>query len=112
MSSEILRLGALLAYAEHQYGELVAQESSLKDHYDLAMVVATARLDGKMTETAKRGYVLNNDPSIEDMKHNHIAAESDLARWKGVRDGLRASYDAVSRVVTIRGMELEMARGA
>lgn len=111
LTDEILRLGGLLAYAEHQYGVLAAQEASLKDRYDLRMTLATAALDKKLTETAKRSTILSTEPEVENMKIVHIQAETELLRWKGVRDGLRASYDAVSRVVTVRQMELELAKG-
>lgn len=111
MTSEILRLGQLLAYAEYQHGLALAESGRTKDHYDTAMLIATSRIEGKTTETAKRAYVLSNDSQAEKMKDAHTLADAELATWKGTRDALRASYDAVSRVVTIRQMELEMTRG-
>lgn len=112
--SELLqKFGAYLTYLETLMGQITSRRSTLKEGYDVAMMIATSKLQdsSKLTEKTKEATILQVNETLRQTKRLFIEEDAKLCIIKGLRDAYRISWDTVSRMITIKSLEAQITTG-
>ena len=71
-------------------------------------------MDGRLpnmkgaTVKEREAFVREADSEYQDMAREHQEAELELAELRGLRDGWKAVYDGVSRLISLYSTEMEL----
>lgn len=103
------KFGGYVAFLETQVGLLAGRRNALKNAYDAAVLVHTAQIEEKASEKSKEAQVLASSETLKQTKRLYIETDMLYETARGMCEGYVKAYEAVSRVVSVRLAEMELA---
>lgn len=103
------KFGGYVAFLESQVGLLAGRRNALKSAYDAAVLVHTAEIEEKASEKAKEAQVLAGSETLRQTKRLYIESDMLYETAKGMCEGYVKAYEAVSRIISVRLAEMELA---
>lgn len=104
------KFGGYVTYLEPIIGGMTGRQIALKDGLAAAILVESAKLDdGKKTEKAKEAQIVAGSETLRRTKRMLIEQEALLATAKGIRDAYKQAYDTISRQISLKALEVELA---
>lgn len=110
IADEIARISGQYAYLEYALGVATANLVGVKEVLDHEVTMRMATMDGKETIKAKEARIFSEDMGLEKMNLQRIQQATIVEELHGMRNALRAQYDALSRILSAKTLEAEMVR--
>lgn len=104
----LMTFGGYVSWLEAQLGIMEGRRHALKQGYEAAVLVAGAGTE-KGTEKSKEASAISASETLRQTKRLQIEQETLLATAKGLLEAYQRGWETVSRTITVRMAERELA---
>lgn len=110
IAERIAVVGSYLGYLEYHLCLAEATHISLKEAVEYGLTVGMASMDPKATIKSKEAQLLATDVELRNANGQRVSEAAVVEHIKGYRNAYRAQYDCLSRILSAKQLEAEIAR--
>lgn len=103
-------VGSYLSFLEYTLCVAEADHMSLKEVVDYGLTIGMAAMDPKATIKSKEAALLATDEELRSANARRVSEAALSEHIKGLRNAYRAQYDTLSRVLSSKQLEADVAR--
>lgn len=110
IAEKMLEVGGILAFLEYTLGMAEAAHLVAKDSVEYALTLGIVGMDPKGTIKGREAVLIDRSPALQSDISYRTTQNALVEQFKGLRNAYRAQYDVLSRVLSAKQLEAEVAR--